>query len=143
MINSLFGPIFFVSIGLEVNARYLQGGIGFFLLLLLIAVVGKIAGCGLGVLFSGFTRRESLVVGVGMIPRGEVGLITASLGLAAGLVSHDLYAQVVVLVLITTLNTPPLLRYAFPRETASEAVSDAVLAKLEELPAGAADIVDG
>jgi Na+:H+ antiporter len=142
MINSLFGPIFFVSIGLEVNARHVQGGIVFFLLLLLFAVVGKVAGCGLGALFSGFTRRESLVVGVGMIPRGEVGLITASLGLAAGLVSHDLYAQVVVLVLITTLLTPPLLRFAFPKDTASEAVSDAVLTKLEELPASTGDLID-
>jgi Kef-type K+ transport system membrane component KefB len=108
----------------------------------LIAVVGKIAGCGLGALFSGFTQRESLVVGVGMIPRGEVGLITASLGLAAGLVSHDLYAQVVILVLITTLLTPPLLRFAFPKEPSSEIVSGVVLSKLEELPASASDLID-
>jgi len=66
MINSLFGPIFFVSIGLEVNARHLDGRFAFFFLLLLIAVVGKIVGCGAGALLSGFTRRESLVVGVGM-----------------------------------------------------------------------------
>jgi len=142
MISSLFGPIFFVSIGLEVNARHVQGGVAFFLLLLLIAVVGKVAGCGLGALFSGFTKRESLVVGVGMIPRGEVGLITASLGLAAGLVSHDSYAQVVVLVLITTLVTPPLLRYAFPKDTAGAADSDDALTNLDELPASAADLMD-
>ena len=142
MINSLFGPIFFVSIGLEVNARHLEGVFVFFVLLLLIAVVGKIAGCGLGALLSGFTRRESLVVGVGMIPRGEVGLITASLGLASGLVSHDLYAQVVVLVLITTLLTPPLLRFAFPRKTVLETVSASALANLDELPAGAEELID-
>jgi Kef-type K+ transport system membrane component KefB len=141
MINSLFGPIFFVSIGLEVNARQLQGGIAFFLLLLLIAVVGKIVGCGLGVLFTGFTKREALVVGVGMIPRGEVGLITASLGLVAGLVSRDLYTQVVFLVLITTLLTPPLLRFAFPTDTMLEVASDRALANLEELPAGG-DLID-
>jgi Kef-type K+ transport system membrane component KefB len=58
----------------------LDGRFAFFFLLLLIAVVGKIVGCGAGALLSGFTRRVSLVVGVGMIPRGEVGLITASLG---------------------------------------------------------------
>jgi Kef-type K+ transport system membrane component KefB len=114
MISALFGPIFFVSIGLEVNARNLTGGIVFFVLLLLIAIVGKIVGCGLGAFASGFSKRESLVVGVGMIPRGEVGLITASLGFAAGLVASNVYAQIVVLVLMTTLLTPVLLRFAFP-----------------------------
>ena len=114
MVNSFFGPIFFVSIGLEVDARHLTGGIGFFLLLLLIAIAGKMAGCGLGAFATGFSKRESLVVGVGMIPRGEVGLITASLGFAAGLVPQNVYAQVVILVLMTTLITPVLLRFAFP-----------------------------
>lgn len=114
MINSLFGPIFFASIGLEVNARHLAGGVVFFVLLLLIAIAGKIVGCGAGALACRFTRRESLIVGVGMIPRGEVGLITASLGFAAGLVASNVYAQVVVLVLMTTLITPVLLRFAFP-----------------------------
>src|SRR5258708_10365867 len=114
MINSLFGLIFFASIGLEVNARHLAGGVVFFVLLLLIAIAGKIVGCGAGALACRFTRRESLIVGVGMIPRGEVGLITASLGFAAGLVASNVYAQVVVLVLMTTLITPVLLRFAFP-----------------------------
>jgi Na+:H+ antiporter len=114
MVNSLFGPIFFVSIGLAVNARHVSGSILFFALLLLMAIVGKLAGCGLGARLNGFTNRESMVVGIGMVPRGEVGLITASLGLAAGLVTRDIYVQVVVLVLITTLVTPALLKYAFP-----------------------------
>jgi len=114
MVNSLFGPIFFVSIGLAVNARHVSGSMLFFALLLVIALAGKIVGCGLGARLNGFTSRESMVVGIGMIPRGEVGLITASLGLAAGLVTRDIYVQVVVLVLITTLITPALLKYAFP-----------------------------
>ena len=125
MINSLFGPIFFISIGLAVNARRLSGGILFFVLLLAIAIAGKIAGCGLGARLNGFSMRESMIVGVGMIPRGEVGLITASLGLAAGLVTRDVYVQVVVLVLITTLITPALLRYAFPPERSAVAVPSA------------------
>jgi Na+:H+ antiporter len=141
MMHSLLGPIFFVSIGLDVNARRLEGTIVFFVLLLLIAVAGKIIGCGLGTLFSGFTRRESLVVGVGMIPRGEVGLITASLGLAAGLVSRDLYAQVVVLVLITTLITPPLLRFAFPKTETVATGSDGAAAH-KDLSSSVADLID-
>jgi len=126
MINSLFGPIFFVSIGLAVNARHVSGGIAFFMLLLIIAIVGKILGCGVGARLNGFTSRESMIVGIGMIPRGEVGLITASLGLASGLVTREVYVQVVVLVLITTLITPAMLRYAFPPASTAAAPLSAV-----------------
>lgn len=114
MTNSFFGPLFFVSIGLEINARNLGGHIGFFLLTLGVAVLGKVVGCGLGAWFNGFKGRESLVVGVGMIPRGEVGLITASIGWGAGLISSHVYSGVIVLVLATTLLTPVLLRFLFP-----------------------------
>ena len=115
MLNSFFGPLFFVSIGMEVNAWNLGGRVSFFLLILAIAVFGKIVGSGLGAYWTGFTRRESMAVGVGMIPRGEVGLITASLGLTAGLVTRQVYTQAVALVLLTTLITPGILRYAFPK----------------------------
>lgn len=115
MINSLFGPIFFVSIGLEINARHIGSGALFFVLMLGTAIVGKIVGCGLAALACGFTQRESWIVGVGMMPRGEVGLITASIGLAAALVTRDVYIQTVVLVLITTVITPPLLRLVLPK----------------------------
>jgi len=128
MLNSFFGPVFFVSIGMEVNAWHVGGRVSFFLLLLAIAVFGKILGCGLGAYGSGFSRRESLSVGVGMIPRGEVGLITASLGWTAGLVTREVYIQAVALVVLTTLITPGLLRYCFPKTTASEPESPRVLA---------------
>ena len=141
MVNSFFGPIFFVSIGLEVNARHLTGGLGFFLALLVVAIVGKIVGCGLGARFNRFTNRESLIVGIGMIPRGEVGLIAASLGLAANLVSRDVYSQVVVLVLITTLITPPLLRVAFPKQLVLETTAGDVVS-LGELSSGASELAD-
>jgi Na+:H+ antiporter len=111
MTNSFFGPLFFVSIGLEINARQLGNHYEFFFVILAMAVAGKILGCGLGTLGNGFSARESLIVGVGMIPRGEVGLITASIGFAAGLVSSEIYSLVVVLVLATTLMTPLMLRY--------------------------------
>ncbi len=142
MVNSFFGPIFFVSIGLEVNARHFTGGIGLFLALLLIAIVGKVVGCGLGARLNRFTDRESLIVGIGMIPRGEVGLITASLGLAAHLVTRDVYSQVVVLVLITTLITPPLLRLAFPKQLVLEVAPAGDLGRLGELANGASELAD-
>ena len=124
MTNSFFGPLFLVSIGLDVNAWQLGGHFLFFSLLLVIAILGKILGGGLGAAFAGFTRRDALIVGAGMIPRGEVGLITASIGFAAGLVMRDVYAQAVILVLITTLITPALLRYAFPKEQLTASISE-------------------
>ncbi len=113
MCNTFFGPIFFVSIGLQIDARELGGHLPLFLLLLLVAIAGKILGCGAGALATGFGVRNSLRVGLGMIPRGEVGLITASIGFAAGLVSRGVYVQVIVIVLLTTLITPALLRLVF------------------------------
>lgn len=141
MLNSFFGPVFFVSIGMEVNAWHLGGRLSLFLLLLAIAVLGKILGCGLGALSNGFSRRDSLTVGVGMIPRGEVGLITASLGWSAGLVTRDVYIQVVALVLLTTLITPALLRYAFPKAALAHPASPEMLSDLQVIPA-AADMAD-
>lgn len=113
--QTFFGPVFFVSIGLQINARDLGGHFGLFFALLLVAIGGKIAGCAVGALAGGFSLRNSVIVGVGMIPRGEVGLITASIGFAAGLISRGIYVQVIVLVLATTLVTPALLRVAFAR----------------------------
>jgi Kef-type K+ transport system membrane component KefB len=138
MINAFFAPIFFVSIGLEINARHIGHGVGFFVLLLLIAITGKIVGCGIGALANGFSHRESWIVGVGMIPRGEVGLITASIGLAAGLVTRDVYMHVVLLVLITTLVTPPLLRLLFSAKPAYAEVA----VPLEPLVATTTNLVD-
>lgn len=115
MTNSFFGPLFFASIGLEINAWDLGGHFGFFFLILMIAILGKVFGCGLGAWLNGFSGRDGLVVGVGMIPRGEVGLITANIGWAAGIVSSEIYSLVIVLVLATTLVTPPLLSFCFGR----------------------------
>ena len=122
MVNSFFGPLFFISVGLQVNIWSLKGQLVFFILLTVIAIFGKIFGSGFAAFWSGLGRRESLAVGVGMIPRGEVGLITASLGLSAGLVTQDVYGQAVVLVLITTLITPALLRYTFTQESLNDRV---------------------
>ncbi len=110
-------PIFFVSIGLKTNARLIAGpDILFAALLILMAIIGKVVGCGLGARLGGFTKLESLRVGVGMVSRGEVGLIVASVGVAAGLIQPDLFAIVTFMVLITTLVTPVLLRFTFEEE---------------------------
>ena len=135
MLNSFFGPVFFVSVGMEVNAWHVGGRVGFFVLLLGIAIFGKILGCGVGALLGGFSARSSVTIGVGMIPRGEVGLITASLGLTAGLVTHDIYIQAVALVLLTTLITPALLRLTFPNSAGTVDVPAGSLEAFSAVPA--------
>ena len=115
-------PIFFVSIGLKTNARLLAGpDVAFALVLLLVAVISKVVGCGLGARLGGYTNQESLRVGVGMISRGEVGLIVASVGVNAGLIKTELFSVVTFIVLVTTLITPLLLRLTFMNKEASHA----------------------
>lgn len=116
IVNAFFGPLFFASIGLEINARRLGAHWAFFLLILLVAVVGKVLGCGAGAWMKGFSLRDAMTVGVGMVPRGEVGLITASIGWFAGLIPQEVYTMVVILILATTILTPAFLRFCFPFE---------------------------
>ena len=111
---SMFVPVFFVSIGLEANARDLGDDILFTIAILAVAIAGKIVGCGALAWLSGFTRRQSLRVGVGMISRGEVGLIVASYGLSHGIITRKGFSASVIMVLVTTMITPPLLRLLFP-----------------------------
>jgi Kef-type K+ transport system membrane component KefB len=107
-------PVFFVSIGLQADARSLAGpALVFLLVLLLVAVVSKVAGSGLGARLGGFSGVQALRVGVGMVSRGEVGLIVASVGVSQGIVDPALFSIVVVLVLLTTILTPVLLRRTF------------------------------
>lgn len=115
-------PIFFVSIGLKTNVRLLSPqDLLFALLLVLVAVVSKVLGCGLGARLGGFGNREAFRVGLGMVSRGEVGLIVATVGLHAGLVRESTFAVVTFIVLITTLVTPFLLRLAFRTKEAIHA----------------------
>jgi Kef-type K+ transport system membrane component KefB len=127
MSNALFGPLFFCAVGLEINAWDLGGKLNLFLVVMAIAIVGKVIGCGVGALSQGFSRRESLVVGVGMIPRGEVGLITASIGWAAGVIRGDIYSLLVIVVLATTLITPVLLKFTMPARPENGAVQEPAL----------------
>jgi Kef-type K+ transport system membrane component KefB len=115
---SMLVPVFFISIGLVANGRVLGGQASFTVLLVLVAIVTKAAGCGLFARLSGFDTAASVRVGVGMISRGEVGLIIAGYGLANGLIGIDVFSAAVIMVLATTMVTPPLLRLVFPRARA-------------------------
>jgi Kef-type K+ transport system membrane component KefB len=111
---SMFVPIFFISIGLQANGRELGERALFTVTLVLVAIASKALGCGLFARLSGFTTRESVRVGAGMISRGEVGLIVAGYGLANGLIGRDVFSAAVIMVLATTMVTPPLLRLLIP-----------------------------
>jgi Kef-type K+ transport system membrane component KefB len=102
-------PFFFVVMGTQVDLSVFTefNLIGSALILTLFAILGKLGGCGLGALNLGW--REAWVVGTGMVPRGEVGMIVASIGLSMGVISSDLYSIVIFMVIITTLLTPPVL----------------------------------
>ena len=110
----LFVPIFFINIGLSVNARSLQVEmIWFTLAIILTAIIGKWAGAGIGARLGGLNLRESIQLGAGMVSRGEVGLIVANVGINEGLVGSDQFSAIVGMVLVTTLVTPPILRALF------------------------------
>lgn len=110
----LFVPVFFINIGLSVNARLLTtGALLLMLVIIIVAVLGKIIGSGAGALLGGYTKREALQLGIGMVSRGEVGLIVATIGVNAGFIRETEYAAVLGMVIATTLLTPPMLRAAF------------------------------
>ena len=110
----LFVPIFLVNIGLQANLRAISGTAWFLAIALtVVAIFTKVIGSGLGALAGGFDRRDSLRLGVGMISRGEVGLIVASVALGAGLISQEIFSGVVFMVIVATLVTPPLLRLTY------------------------------
>jgi Kef-type K+ transport system membrane component KefB len=111
---AFFVPIFFVSIGLNVNLREFQlDSLWILLAISLIAIFGKIIGAGSGALLAKYTPREALQLGIGMVSRGEVGLIIANIGLSEGYLSGQMLTIIVGMILVTTLVTPPLLRLSF------------------------------
>jgi len=119
---SFFVPIFLVSIGLRADVGELTtAGAVLILSLIAVAVISKVLGAGAGARLGGLTRNESLRLGVGMISRGEVGLIIADVGLTMALISTELFTDIVLVVLASTLLAPPLLKLAYRRKEASHA----------------------
>ncbi len=109
-VADLFVPVFFVTIGMKVDPATLNpfgdGALRFALVLTAVAVLSKLA-AALGVYQRGVRRWP---VGVGMIPRGEVGLIFAGIGLAHRVIEQDLYAALVIMVMASTFIVPPWLK---------------------------------
>lgn len=113
---ALLVPIFFVSIGLQTDLRQLSlHNLPFALALLAVAILSKVIGSGGGARLGGFSTQGALRVGIGMVSRGEVGLIIGSVGLQYGLLPAEAFPEIVLVILATTLVTPPLLRWTFRR----------------------------
>ena len=112
----LLSPVFFASIGLNVKLTkdsFNSSIIIFTLLLLIVAIITKIIGCGIGAKLCRYTTKESIQIGIGMVSRGEVALIVANKGQAVGLMDDRFFAPIVIMVVITTIITPILLKIAF------------------------------
>lgn len=109
----IFSPVFFASIGIKTQLEGMNLKLlGFCIILLIVAILTKVLGCGLGAKICKYENKEALQIGIGMISRGEVALIVAQKGHACGMLDDTLFAPIVVVVIVTTLITPILLKVA-------------------------------
>lgn len=102
-------PVFFVVMGMLVDIAAMQNAIVFGLVISVLAIVSKVVGSGGPALVSGFNLRGGARIGVGMMPRGEVALIIAGVGLTEGIIGHDLFGVSIMMTVLTTLLAPILL----------------------------------
>ena len=116
-VAELLVPFFLVGIGLHFDVSAFAGGRTLALagVLLVAAVLSKFLGCGVGAL--GVGRTDAIRVGVGMVPRGEVGMVVAQIGLNMGVIGQGIYGIIVFMSVATTLIAPPLLKLAFGSPT--------------------------
>jgi len=122
---AIFVPIFFVSVGFSVSFEGLGEHLGLIAVLSITAILSKLLGSGLGARLTGFSTRSSLGIGSGMVSRGEVALIIATIGLESGLLNPDYFTVLVIVVILTTLITPFLLKIIFQGQTGTQEHGDA------------------
>ena len=117
---AVFIPVFFVSIGLSISFKGMQNDIFFIILLIIIAILGKQIGCGLGAKAFGLTWDESNIVGAGMVSRGEMALVVANVALNAHVVDQNHYTAMIIVTVITTLIAPLILKFYIQRTEREE-----------------------
>lgn len=123
-INSymIFGPIFFASIGLKTEiSGFTWALLLFSLAFVAVALVSKIIGCGAMSRLCGFKGRETLKVGVGMMTRGEVALIVAQRGLTEGMIGSQYFTSVILLIIVSSILTPIILKLLYARDEKKQA----------------------
>ena len=120
LVYGVFVPIFFVSVGLSADVRQISvGAIGLVVAMCLVVILSKLLGAGLAGVFGGMKGQEALQLGVGMIPREEVTLIIATVGVTEGLIGVGEFSTAVGIVIVTVLLTPLLLRRVVARAAAT------------------------
>lgn len=120
---ALLSPVFFASIGLKLVLPKMNFVIILFALVLtLVAILTKVVGCYLGCRVFKYSKRESLQVGIGMVSRGEVALIVANKGFAAGLITTSVLAPILIVVIATTILSPILLKLSYKSNVKSKKV---------------------
>jgi len=113
-INLIFAPIFFAVIGASLNiGSFNLTVLGLLGILLVIAVLSKLVGCGLPAVFLRKSGKSGWKIGLGMTSRGEVGLVIAGLGLTSGVIGQDIYAALIGTVIATTIMSPILMKLAY------------------------------
>lgn len=121
----IFGPVFFASIGLKTNIDSLDGKILLFSLgFVLVALITKIIGCGLMARVCRFSAADSLKIGVGMMTRGEVALIVAQKGLSVGVLSPVYFTSVILLIIVSSVSTPIVLKLLYSKDKTPEEVKN-------------------
>jgi Kef-type K+ transport system membrane component KefB len=116
----LFAPVFFASIGLKTSLEDLSPSLLLFcLLFVIVALLAKIIGCGLMSRILGFNGKDSLKIGVGMMTRGEVALIVSQKGLSVGMVQSRYFSAVILLIMVSSIVTPILLKLLYGKKEAA------------------------
>ena len=127
-INSymLFGPVFFASIGLKTDLNDVTGGILLFALgFVIVGLISKIVGCGLMARICRFKGKDALKIGVGMMTRGEVALIVAQKGLSMNLIDPVYFTAVILLIIVSSISTPIVLKFLYSRDKEENGVQTA------------------
>ena len=120
-IGLIFAPLFFAIIGAQVDLRSINLEILLISgVVIIVAVITKLAGCGLPSMFFLKNKSQGMRVGIGMISRGEVGLIVAGVGISSGILTSDVYSTIVIMVIVTTIITPLWLKMEYKKELAND-----------------------
>jgi Kef-type K+ transport system membrane component KefB len=120
----IFAPLFFAIIGAQVDLRGVNLNVLYAAgIMVAVAIITKLIGCGIPAIIFLKEKSKAMKVGIGMVSRGEVGLIVAGVGVSSGALSTDIYTSVIIMVAVTTIITPIWLKMAYKKEDTSESTT--------------------